>query len=228
MKGRLISIEGGEGAGKSTVIAAVVAELQAHGWRVQTAREPGGTPLGEAVRALLLDPVHPSMCAESELLLMMASRAQLVRERILPALDAGEWVVSDRFTDASFAYQGGGRGIDSARIAELERWAVGIKPDLTLLLDVGVAEGLARARQRGGELDRIEREADGFFERVRARYLQRAQAEPQRYRVVDASQPAAVVVAAVQDVLRAWLTEHRDAALAPSLAPPGQGRAGEG
>lgn len=227
MKGRLISIEGGEGAGKSTVIAAVVAELQAHGRRVQTAREPGGTPLGEAVRGLLLDPAHPPMCKEAELLLMMASRAQLVRERILPALDAGEWVVSDRFTDASFAYQGGGRGIDSARIAELERWAVGIKPDLTILLDVGVAEGLARARQRGGELDRIEREADGFFERVRARYLERAQAEPQRYRVVDAAQPAATVVAAVQQVLRAWLATQPDDVHAPSLAPQAQGNGRE-
>jgi len=218
MKGRLISIEGGEGAGKSTVMAAVIAELQAHGGRVQSAREPGGTALGEAARELLLGPAHPAMCKEAELLLMMAARAQLVRERILPALAAGEWVVSDRFTDASFAYQGGGRGIDSARIAELERWAVGIKPDLTLLLDVGVAEGMARARQRGGEPDRIEREADGFFERVRACYLERAGAEPDRFRVIDASQPAALVVAAVQQLLREWLALSRTEC-APTVKP---------
>lgn len=206
MNGKLISIEGGEGAGKSTAIAAIVAELQAHGLTVQSTREPGGTALSEAVRALvLLDPTHHGMSAEAELLLMFAARAQLVRERIEPALAAGEWVVTDRFTDASFAYQGGGRGIDSARIAELERWAAGRKPDLTILLDVGVDVGLARARQRGDALDRIESEANGFFERVRACYLQRAKAEPERFRVIDASQPAAAVVAAVQQVLRAWL-----------------------
>lgn len=205
MSGKLISIEGGEGAGKSTVIAAIVAELQAHGLTVQSTREPGGTALGEAVRALLLDPAHPSMSSEAELLLMFASRAQLVRERIEPALAAGEWVVSDRFTDASFAYQGGGRSIDSARIAELERWAVGRKPELTFLLDVGVEVGMARTRQRGDAPDRIESEANAFFERVRSVYLQRAKAEPSRYRVIDASHPAAAVVAAVQQALRGWL-----------------------
>ncbi len=205
MSGKLISIEGGEGAGKSTVIATIVAALEQRGMRVQTAREPGGTALGEAVRELVLGPVHHGMSAEAELLLMFASRAQLVRERVLPALAAGEWVVSDRFTDASFAYQGGGRGIDTGRIAELERWAVGFKPDLTFLLDVCVDVGMERARGRGGAPDRIESEATSFFERARACYRQRAAAEPERFRVIDAGAPVEQVVAAVQQALHAWL-----------------------
>jgi len=205
MSGKLISIEGGEGAGKSTVIATIVAALEQRGLRVQTAREPGGTALGEAVRELVLGPVHHGMSAEAELLLMFASRAQLVRERVLPALAAGEWVVSDRFTDASFAYQGGGRGIDAGRIAELERWAVGFKPDLTFLLDVCVDVGMERARGRGGAPDRIESEATSFFERARACYRQRAAAEPERFRVIDAGAPVEQVVAAVQQALHAWL-----------------------
>ncbi|HMB55766.1 MAG TPA: dTMP kinase [Arenimonas sp.] len=205
MRGKFISIEGGEGAGKSTVIAAIVQALGQHGLEVVQTREPGGTPAGEAIRTLLLDPAR-TLAAETELLLMFAARAQLVRELILPALARGAVVVSDRFTDASFAYQGGGRGIEMGRIAELERWAAGIKPDLTFLLDVGVDEGLARARSRGGELDRIERERSDFFERVRATYLSRAAAEPGRFRVIDASQPASAVVAAVTRALSEWRT----------------------
>ncbi len=204
MRGRFISIEGGEGAGKSTVIAAIRDVLAERGIEVVATREPGGTPAGEAIRALLLDPAR-TLFAETELLLMFAARAQLVRELIEPALQRGATVVSDRFTDASFAYQGGGRGIDMGRIAELERWAAGLKPDLTFLLDVGVGQGLARARSRGGEPDRIEREREDFFERVRATYLARAAAEPQRFRVIDASQDAATVVAAVGAALRDWL-----------------------
>lgn len=204
MRGTFISIEGGEGAGKSTVIAAIVQALAARGVEVVATREPGGTPAGEAIRALLLDPAR-TLTAETELLLMFAARAQLVRELILPALERGATVLSDRFTDASFAYQGGGRGIDMGRIAELERWAAGIKPDLTFLLDVGVDEGLARARARGGEPDRIERERGDFFERVRSVYLARAAAEPARFRVIDASQPAGAVVADVTAALSDWL-----------------------
>lgn len=204
MRGRFISIEGGEGAGKSTVIAAIRDVLAERGIEVVATREPGGTPAGEAIRALLLDPAR-TLFAETELLLMFAARAQLVRELIEPALQRGATVVSDRFTDASFAYQGGGRGIDMGRIAELERWTAGLKPDLTFLLDVGVGQGLARARSRGGEPDRIEREREDFFERVRATYLARAAAEPQRFRVIDASQDAATVVAAVGAALRDWL-----------------------
>ncbi len=204
MRGKLVSIEGGEGAGKSTVIAAIAHVLRDRGHAVVSTREPGGTNAGEAIRALLLDPGH-TLAAETELLLMFASRAQLVREVVLPALERGDTVVSDRFTDASFAYQGGGRGIDAGRIAELERWAAVVKPDLTFLLDVGVDEGLARARSRGGEPDRIERERGDFFERVRATYLARAAAEPTRFRLIDASRPAADVVAVVTSALTDWL-----------------------
>jgi dTMP kinase len=204
MTGRFLSIEGGEGAGKSTVIEAVRSLLAERGHEVVLTREPGGTAGGEAIRKILLDPAS-SLLPETELLLMFAARAQLVRETIRPALARGAAVVSDRFTDASFAYQGGGRGIDMGRIAELERWAAGIKPDLTLLLDLGVDQGLARARGRGGEPDRIEREDASFFERVRSVYLARAAAEPMRWRVIDASRPVADVVAQVRAVLNAWL-----------------------
>ncbi len=203
-RGLFVSIEGGEGAGKSTVIAAVREVLAATGREVVPTREPGGTPEGEAMRSLLLDPGN-TLEPEAELLLMFAARAQLVRRVIRPALARGAAVVADRFTDASFAYQGGGRGLDAGRIAGLERWAAGLKPDLTLLLDVGVAQGLARARSRGGEPDRIEREREDFFERVRAVYLARAAAEPARFRVIDASRPVDAVLADVHAVLAAWL-----------------------
>ena len=206
MKGRLISLEGGEGAGKSTLLAGLRMHFERSGMDVLYTREPGGTPVGEAVRALVLDPAHRGMAVETELLLMFAARAQLVRETLRPALAAGRWVLCDRFTDASYAYQGGGRGVDAARIGELERLATGgLKPDLTLLLDIPVAHGRARASQRG-DADRIEAERDDFFERVHATYLARAQAEPQRFRVIDASQPAdSVLQAAVHaiDALRA-------------------------
>jgi dTMP kinase len=209
MKGRLISLEGGEGAGKSTLLAGLRAHFERSGTDVLYTREPGGTPVGEAIRALVLDPAHRGMAVETELLLMFAARAQLVRETLQPALASGRWVLCDRFTDASYAYQGGGRGVDAARIGELERIATGgLKPDLTLLLDLPVAHGRARASQRG-DADRIEAERDDFFERVRATYLARAQAEPGRFRVIDASQPAdAVLQAAVAavDALRAGVT----------------------
>lgn len=196
MKGRLISLEGGEGAGKSSAMAAIRAAIEAHGIEAVQTREPGGTPLGEAIRALLLDPAH-TICAESELLLMFATRTQLMRDVVRPALERGAWVLSDRFTDASFAYQGGGRGIDAGIIAELERWAVAVKPDLTILLDVDVRQGHARVAGRGAGKDRIEREREDFFERVRASYRQRAATEPQRFRVIDAGQAQEAVMAAV-------------------------------
>jgi dTMP kinase len=202
-RGVLVTIEGGEGAGKSTVLAAVREALAVGGREVVCTREPGGTEAGEAIRALLLDPAR-TLCAETELLLMFASRAQLVRELIEPALARGAAVVCDRFTDASFAYQGGGRGLEAGRIAELERWAAGRKPDLTLLLDIDVEQGLKRARGRG-EPDRIENESVHFFERVRAVYVARAAAEPERFRVIDASKPAADVVADVTRTLDQWL-----------------------
>ncbi|PXV60791.1 thymidylate kinase [Dyella jiangningensis] len=198
-RGKLITLEGGEGAGKSTLLAGLQKHLLAQGVDLVQTREPGGTPLGEAVRAIVLDPAHRGMSAESELLLMFASRAQLVRECIEPALAAGRWVLCDRFTDASYAYQGGGRGVRAERIALLEQWAThGLTPDLTLLLDLPVATGRARAAGRG-EADRIEVEGDNFFERVRAAYRARAAAEPARFRIIDATRTPDEVLAAAID-----------------------------
>lgn len=205
MNGKLISLEGGEGAGKSTVIAALATRLRERGQALRLVREPGGTVIGEAIRSVLLDPSLQGLCRETELLLMFASRAQLVREAIEPALARGEWVLCDRFTDASYAYQGGGRGIDAGLIAELERWAAGRKPDLTLLLDLPVSDGLARARARGDAADRIEQEPENFFERVRAAYRVRAAADPARWRVIDASRNQAEVAAAACAALDAWI-----------------------
>ncbi|MDN5925256.1 MAG: dTMP kinase, partial [Xanthomonadales bacterium] len=195
-RGRLITLEGGEGAGKSTLMHGLLAYLNAQGVRIEQAREPGGTPLGEAVRELVLSPDHGAVCAESELLLMFAARAQLVRERLQPALAAGHWVLCDRYVDASYAYQGGGRGQPATRIAALADWALdGVHADATLLLDLGVAQGRQRIAGRGKD-DRIEREHEAFFERVRATYLARAAAEPSRFHVIDATQAADQVLAA--------------------------------
>ena len=205
MSGKLVTLEGGEGAGKSTVLEAVRALLAERRIDVVVTREPGGTAVSEAIRSVLLDPASRGMSAETELLLMFAARAQLVRELIRPALAAGRWVLSDRFTDASYAYQGGGRGQPLERIAALEAWAAdGLKPDLTLLLDLPVAEGMRRANGRG-QADRIEMENADFFERVRAAYRQRAQAEPARFRIVDASRPLDEVLAQVRAAVVAFL-----------------------
>jgi dTMP kinase len=188
MSGKFITLEGGEGAGKSTVLNSVREFLTGRGIDLVVTREPGGTPAGEAIRSVLLDPALRGLCAESELLLMFASRAQLVRDVIQPALAADKWVLSDRFTDASFAYQGGGRRQPLPRIADLEKWAANdLKPDLTLLLDLPISEGLKRASGRG-EADRIEMENADFFERVRAAYRERAATQPGRFRVIDAGQ----------------------------------------
>ncbi len=200
-RGHFITLEGGEGAGKSTLLKGLHDHLLQRGVTLLQVREPGGTALGEAIRSIVLDPSHPDISAESELLLMFAARAQLVRERILPALTAGQWVLCDRYVDASYAYQGAGRGQPQERIAELERWAcAGLKADLTLLLDLPVSTGRARAAGRGAA-DRIETEADAFFERVRQAYRERAEAEPQRFHVIDASQsPGTVLQAAIAAV----------------------------
>lgn len=201
-EGLFISLEGGEGAGKSTVLAAIRSTLDAAGIAHVVTREPGGTPLGEALRAAVLDPRHAATCAQAELLMMFASRAQLVHEVVRPALAAGRWVVSDRFTDASFAYQGGGRGLPQAEIEALERWSIdGLRPHRTFLLDVPVAVGLGRVAGRGGERDRMEALDHAFFERVRDAYRARAAADPARFVVVDASQPAAAVADAVSSAL---------------------------
>ena len=204
---RLVTLEGGEGAGKTTVLHALRDALAANGADVVCTREPGGTPLAERIRELLLDPDHEPASPQAELLLMFASRAQHVRETILPALKRGAWVLCDRFTDSSYAYQGGGRGLDPALIATLERDVVRIRPGLTLLLDLGVGEGRQRARGRDLVPDRIERERDEFFERVRAAYLARAAAEPRRIRVLDASRPATDVATDAVSLLRAWMRE---------------------
>lgn len=200
---RFVTIEGGEGAGKTTVLRALRDALAADGDEVVCTREPGGTPLAELIRGLLLDPGHEPARPDTELLLMFAARAQHVQETILPALERGAWVISDRFTDSSFAYQGGGRGIDPARIAALEAAHVGIAPAITLLLDLGVAQGRERARGRDASPDRIEAEQDAFFERVRSAFLARAQAEPNRIRVIDATRSADVVAADAVQALRA-------------------------
>ena len=205
---RLVTLEGGEGAGKSTVLTALRDTLASAGHEVVCTREPGGTPLAEQIRDLLLDPRHEPPAQETELLLMFAARAQHVRETVLPALARGAWVLSDRFTDASYAYQGGARGGDVQFIAELERRVVGIEPGLTLLLDVPVQVGLSRMRGRG-DADRIESEREDFFERVRTAYLGRAQAHPERFRVIDASQALEVVAATAVGHLQEHLESAR-------------------
>ena len=210
---RFISLEGGEGAGKSTAIASLRQALLRRGGEVVLTREPGGTPLAERIRALLLDERsgpgedrdQEPLAAETELLLMFAARAQHVRQVIAPALQRGAWVVSDRFTDSSYAYQGDGRGLDAAWIADLERRVVGLRPGLTLLLDLDVREGRARTSGRDLWPDRIESEQDDFFERVRAGFRRRAAAEPERFRLIDASRPPGEVGAAVAAALAAWL-----------------------
>jgi dTMP kinase len=205
MTGRLITLEGGEGAGKSTLLEGLRAYLLEHGIDPLFTREPGGTALGEGVRALVLNPDLRDMCAESELLLMFAARAQLVRECIVPALQSGRWVVCDRFTDASYAYQGAGRGLPREKIALLERFVQGdLRPDLTLLLDLPVETGLARAGERSAP-DRFETEARDFFDKVRQGYLEIAAAEPQRVKVIDAAPALEQVQAQIADVIRAYL-----------------------
>ena len=211
---RLVTLEGGEGAGKTSAIAAIRDRLQAAGHEVVLTREPGGTPLAERIRELRLNPQDEALAPETELLLMFASRAQHVREVVRPALRRGAFVVSDRFTDSSYAYQGAGRGLDPEWIAALERRAVGVKPGLTLLLDLDVREGRARTAGRDLWPDRIESEQDDFFERVRAGFRARAAAEPQRFRVIDAAQPPAGVAAAVEAAITAYLRTLTDSDLA--------------
>jgi dTMP kinase len=193
--GRFITLEGSEGVGKSSNLDFMERHLRAAGRAVVVTREPGGTAVGEQIRALLLDPANKAMVSDCELLLMFAARAQHIQEVIRPAVAQGAWVLCDRFTDATYAYQGGGRGIDPARIAVLETWVQGpLRPDLTLLLDLPVDIGLARAGERGAP-DRFEQEQLAFFERVRQAYLDQAAAEPRRYRVIDAGQPLETVQA---------------------------------
>ncbi len=206
-KGLFITLEGGEGAGKSTQLAYIRQRIEAAGIPLHVTREPGGTPLAEQIRALLLDHREESMASDTELLLMFAARAQHLAQLIRPTLARGEWVLCDRFTDATYAYQGGGRGIDFDRIEVLEDWVQGeLRPDLTLLLDLPVEVGMARAGQRG-ELDRFEREQRDFFERVRAAYLVRAEQEPGRFRIIDAAQDIVGVQRQIDAVLTPLLAQ---------------------
>ena len=201
MRGAFITIEGGEGVGKSTSLAAVEATLRDLGHTVVTTREPGGTQLGEQVRSLILDGRHEGLKPETEVLLMFAARAQHLADVIRPALERGDWVLCDRFTDATMAYQGGGRGLPVEFIADLEaRVQRGLRPDLTLLLDAPAAVGYQRIRDR--ELDHFEREGLEFLERVRQAYLEIAEREPERVEVVDASASPEAVAAALSARVR--------------------------
>ena len=186
-RGKFITFEGPEGGGKTTQAKRLVERLQAAGTKVVYTREPGGTPTGEAIREILQhDKAGEAPCSETEVLLFAASRAQLVRHVIIPALERGEWVVCDRFADSTTAYQGYGRGFSVEQMIAINEFAIdGAQPDLTLLLDLPVSDGFARLRQRGGKKDRIESEALDFHERVRAGYLELAKRWPERFRIVN-------------------------------------------
>lgn len=201
MSGLFITLEGPEGAGKSTNREYLAERLREHGLDVVLTREPGGTPLAERIRELLLAPSDEIMAADTELLLVFAARAQHLAGIIRPALARGAVVLCDRFTDATYAYQGGGRGLSVERIAQLESFVQGgLRPDLTLVFDLPVEVGLARAAARG-RLDRFEQEGQAFFEAVRQAYLQRAMREPARYSLLDAAQPLTVVQRSIDDLL---------------------------
>ncbi|MBT3505548.1 MAG: dTMP kinase [Piscirickettsiaceae bacterium] len=188
MTGKFISIEGVEGAGKSTQVSFIQQYLIAQGKTVIVTREPGGTELGEQIRNLLLTPADPAMAVETELLLMFAARAEHIKQVINPALNRGDWVLCDRFIDATFAYQGGGRGVSQQRIQALAEWTLqGLMPELTLLFDLPVEIGLKRVVQRNEAIDRFEQEKVTFFEKIRESYLHSAIAQPDRIKVVDAS-----------------------------------------
>ncbi|MBK5938994.1 dTMP kinase [Halochromatium roseum] len=197
-RGRFITLEGGEGAGKTTQLRRLVDWLQGQGIDPLVTREPGGTAAAERMRALLLDSTNAELCPDAELLLVFAARADHLRQRVEPALAAGRWVVCDRFTDATYAYQGGGRGLDRARIEVLERFVQrGLQPDLTLMFDLPVATGLARARQRSAP-DRFEAEDLAFFERVRASYREIAERSADRVCLIRADQTEEAVAAEVR------------------------------
>lgn len=200
MRGRFITLEGAEGVGKSSLLPQVHKILERFDIDVLCTREPGGTPLGEQLREVLLN-TRESMGAKAELLLMFASRAQHIETVIQPALDNGTWVLCDRFTDASFAYQGGGRNLGADKIEVIETWVQeGLQPDVTLLLDASRATSIERTQKRR-VLDRIEREGDEFFERVRQGYLQRAARFPERIEIIDANPEFAEVCTSMESIL---------------------------
>ncbi len=212
-RGLFITVEGGEGVGKSTNMAFLESHLREHGVDLVVTREPGGTRLGEDIRALLLQVRDEPVSSMTELLLIFAARAQHINERIEPALAAGKWVLCDRFTDATYAYQSGGRGMDTDTVKRLESLVQGtLRPDYTLLLDAPVSVGMARAQGRG-ELDRFEQEAIEFFERVRATYRQLAASSSGRYRVIDASvaldEVQQQLLKVCRELLSCWDVRHR-------------------
>jgi len=185
--GMFISLEGSEGVGKTTSLQFIQQYIESQGHQVLVTREPGGTPMAEELRDILLAEREEKVEEDTELLLMFAARCQHVAQVIKPALEQGIWVICDRFVDASYAYQGGGRGIDFAKIEQIENFCLqGFKPDLTLLLDMSVEEGIARTKKRGAA-DRFETEKMEFYERIRAAYLQRAKNDPKRVSVIDAA-----------------------------------------
>lgn len=200
MRGKFITLEGMDGAGKSSHIAAILEILQEKGVEVVATREPGGTSLGERLRELLL---HEAMDAETETLLMFAARREHIAQVIAPALARGAWVVSDRFTDASFAYQCGGRGVDQTKMEQLEHWVQqGLQPDLTLLFDVPVEISVARLAAARTP-DKFERESAEFFHKIREGYLSRAKTHPTRFRIIDGNRPLETVRAEVIAILQA-------------------------
>lgn len=198
-RGRFISFEGIDGAGKSTQHAWAVDYLRTQGHTVVATREPGGTPLGEKLRALLLsEPMH----LETEALLMFAARREHIAEVIEPALTRGEWVVCDRFVDASFAYQGGGRGLSWQKLETLAQWVLGgLQPDLTLIFDAPVAIAQQRLHAATANPDRFEQEQSAFFERVRAAYLKIATENPDRVRLIDATQTPSQINKALENII---------------------------
>ena len=207
MTGRFITIEGGEGAGKSTAQAFLAEKLAAQGISVLQTREPGGTPLAEAIRRNLLSVDEEAPVAMAELLLVFAARAQHLAKVIEPALARGEWVLCDRFTDATYAYQGAGRGMSELQINKLEELVQGERrPDTVLLMDMPPEIGLKRASARGA-LDRFEQEAQAFFERVREGYLRRANLDPKRYVIVDAAETLPQVQDALASVAARWFDD---------------------
>ncbi len=206
--GRFITVEGGEGVGKSSSIEYLREFLAARGIKVHVTREPGGTALAEAIRGLLKNP-DMQVDAKAELLLIFAARASHLEEVVRPRLAAGEWVLCDRFTDATHVYQGLGRGLGTEPVAWLEDWVQGaLRPDLTLLLDAPVDVGFQRADRRGAR-DRFEQEALDFFEQVRSGYLERARLDPDRIRVIDAAREPEQVQFSIEAVLASWLQQLR-------------------
>lgn len=207
-RGYFITFEGTEGVGKSTQLKHAEDWLKSRNVEVVVTREPGGTPLAEEIRGLLLTPREEPVDDLTELLLVFAARAQHLKSLILPQLEAGRWVLCDRFTDATYAYQGGGRGVSRQQISTLENLVQdALRPDHVVLLDAPVEVGMARARKRG-ELDRFEQETVAFFERIRNTYLERAACWPERYHVLDAAQPLDAVSDSLVDAMQAILAGH--------------------